>query len=278
MDGDAGEAAVVDVEGVEHLVTHSTAETPRVADAETSASAANDDATVDKGIPSLAVEAAPVLVVDSWESTSPGPELQSTTTGEGLWMLSTDVLARRLAAQLMMNEEDTKELDEAVKLEDVKRILVGALSRQTTRAPEACIDPVWKSVTKQLTGAAADDSGSVCWTKFGGVESYAPTQIPAWHHILGSGLTSFLGLGAHSSSVVGGSSNASTRWMNGYSAAMIAGFLSLVHYGLTDESPYTTLLGSFGANAVLMFAAPAAPFCKHKEKCAVIISPVHPLS
>eukprot|EP01043_Picozoa_sp_COSAG02_P070113 COSAG02_NODE_12287_length_1568_cov_3.153846_3_plen_208_part_00 len=196
MDGDA-EAAVVDVEHAAHA-----AEIPRVDDAENSESAANVDATaVDKGMASLAVEASPVLVVDSWESTRPGPELQSTTVGEGLWMLSTEVLARRLAAQLMMNEDDTKELNEAVKSEDVKRVLVEALSRQTTRAPDACIDPVSKSVAKQQTGGAADGSGPLCRTKFRGVESYAPAPIPAWHHILGSGLTSFLGLGAHSSSL-----------------------------------------------------------------------------
>ena len=47
-----------------------------------------------------------------------------------------------------------------------------------------------------------------------------------------------------------------------FTCGWAAGLLSLVHFVLTGSSHYTLLLGSFGANAVLMFAAPAAPFCK----------------
>ena len=38
------------------------------------------------------------------------------------------------------------------------------------------------------------------------------------------------------------------------------GSLSAIHYAVADGSPYTLVLGSMGATAVLVFGAPAAPF------------------
>jgi hypothetical protein len=181
----------------------------RVGDKDKSGSTLQVDA--DGPVPALSVDAAPVVVVDSWESTTPGPELESATAAEGLWLLSTDVLARRLAAQLALEEDEAKQLEEAVETEDVKSVLVRALSRQTRppelRPADVCVDTVVsKDVGTQRVGAIADRSKQAveplsshsCWTKFRGVDGYAPAPIPSWHHILGSGLTSFLGLGANS--------------------------------------------------------------------------------
>jgi CBS domain-containing membrane protein len=43
------------------------------------------------------------------------------------------------------------------------------------------------------------------------------------------------------------------------------GLLSLVHFSFTARSQYTLLLGSFGATAVLVFDAPAAPFSQPRN-------------
>jgi len=54
------------------------------------------------------------------------------------------------------------------------------------------------------------------------------------------------------------------------------GMLSLVHFGICDQSDLTMILGSFGASAVLLFAAPQAPLSQprnvlggHIMSCAI---------
>ena len=193
------------------------------------------------------------------------------------WRKQRRMTLEQLAAQLGLEEDASKQLEEAVQTEDVKSVLVRALSRKM-RAPalrpaDVCIDTVSKDAERQRVGATADHSEQAveplsshsCWTKFRGVDGYAPVPIPAWHHVLGSGLTSFLGLGAICSSRASPAALpvGTTGLISIHVASVRAALLSFVHYGLTQDSLYTSLLGSFGANAVLMFAAPAAPFCKY---------------
>jgi len=54
------------------------------------------------------------------------------------------------------------------------------------------------------------------------------------------------------------------------------GLLSHIHFNVTDGSEYTLILGSFGASAVLLFAAPQVPFSQprnviggHLISCAI---------
>ena len=64
--------------------------------------------------------------------------------------------------------------------------------------------------------------------------------------------------------------------LSGSLSACGIGALSLLHFGLCDASDCTMILGSFGASAVLLYAAPAVPFSQprnvlggHLISCAV---------
>merc|ERR1711939_114692 len=68
--------------------------------------------------------------------------------------------------------------------------------------------------------------------------SKAPNDLRArLLDILVSGLLGFLGIGA----------------------------VSLLHFGITDESDYTLILGSFGASAILLYGAPSVPFSQPRN-------------
>ena len=64
--------------------------------------------------------------------------------------------------------------------------------------------------------------------------------------------------------------------LSGSLSACGIGALSLLHFGICDASDSTMILGSFGASAVLLYAAPAVPFSQprnvlggHLISCAV---------
>ena len=99
-----------------------------------------------------------------------------------------------------MDEEDAEQLAEAVKDEDMKRVLVKVLSRQTQTAALAPPDmraDVAKRQVEAVADSSVEHSKPQYWIKCRGVDGYKPASIPCWTHILGSGLTSVLGLGAY---------------------------------------------------------------------------------
>ena len=229
-------------------------------------------------------EASVVVVVESHVATRPSPDLQA-APAEGLWLLPADTLSRRLAAQLAMEGDDVVQLEQAVERNDAKEILILVLASEARR--QHSLEP--PDAVAQELGAATDGGKDgqnpkvetvpepACWKKLRGVDSYTPASIPKASHILETGLTSFFGLGECAGPVAKavfqhncricsqlccGGTDIIMRRPCMFTCGWAAGLLSLVHFVLTGSSHYTLLLGSFGANAVLMFAAPAAPFCK----------------
>merc|ERR1711971_281102 len=73
--------------------------------------------------------------------------------------------------------------------------------------------------------------------KCSGISGEGPMPTPPMKALAISGLTSFAAMGA----------------------------LSALHFGITNESDLTLILGSFGASAVLIFAAPIAPFSQPRN-------------
>ena len=53
--------------------------------------------------------------------------------------------------------------------------------------------------------------------------------------------------------------------VSGLLAFLAIGALSLLHFGITDQSDHTLILGSFGASAVLLFGAPSLPFSQPRN-------------
>jgi CBS-domain-containing membrane protein len=75
------------------------------------------------------------------------------------------------------------------------------------------------------------------WQKCRGQPGTAPPPRPALHEIGVSGALSATGIGS----------------------------LSLLHYWVTDSSDLTMILGSFGASAVLLYAAPTVPLSQPRH-------------
>ena len=108
---------------------------------------------------------------------------------EGLAALSIETLCGRVADG--MDASNTARLEQAVRTNDLKQTLVATLvdraARQQAAAPKV-------EAIAVAEPQPAQPAPSFCG-KFRGVDRRAPTPIPKASHVLGSGLTSFLGLG-----------------------------------------------------------------------------------
>ena len=120
----------------------------------------------------------------------------------------------------------------------------GALLRSHLRAASSSNG----SGTGAHDNEAADATEPSFWEKCRGVPGSSAPPAPGMSEVVLSGSLSACGIGA----------------------------LSLLHFGLCDASDCTMILGSFGASAVLLYAAPAVPFSQprnvlggHLISCAV---------